>query len=283
MIRYLDLARQILGAGHLIGKHRRQQILGVHARDLRRNLLAAAKARQRERDAGVPAPAHLEHRRRAQRLHQHLANRIRMQIARRLRQLEAVRVRQRQHDVIFGRRRLQFEIERAAEALAQRQSPRAIHAAAERRMNDELHAAGFVEEALEHDRVERRQAAERRACRRSGTGRSATRLPRRDRRSRSTTRERRRRGSLPSRCSISLRRRETAADSSIAAARRLAQPERNRGRLAVRILDAHRAALDAQDSIRGIAELEHIALQALDGKVLVHGADEMAFRLEHHR
>ena len=47
-----------------------------------------------------------------------------MQIARDLRQLEAVRLRERQHDVIFGRRRLQLEIEGAAESLAQRQAPR---------------------------------------------------------------------------------------------------------------------------------------------------------------
>ena len=49
----------------------------------------------------------------------------------------------------------------------------------------------------------------------------------------------------------------------------------------MRILDAHRAALDAQDSIGGIAQLEHVALQALDGEVLVHRADELSFGLEH--
>src|SRR5258707_1206970 len=43
-----------------------------------------------------------------------------------------MRVSQRQHDVIFGGGGLQFEIECPAEALAQRQSPGAIHAAAER-------------------------------------------------------------------------------------------------------------------------------------------------------
>src|SRR3979490_2890074 len=71
---------------------------------------------------------------------------------------------ERQHDVIFGRGGLQFEIERPAETLAQGQSPRTIHAAAEGGMNDQLHAAGFVEETLENDRVEWGQAAERRAA-----------------------------------------------------------------------------------------------------------------------
>ena len=85
----------------------------------------------------------------------------RMQVARDLGELEAVRGGQRQHDVVLGRRRLQLEVELAAEALAQRQAPGAVDAAAVGRMDDELHAAGLVEEALEHDRVLRRQAAER--------------------------------------------------------------------------------------------------------------------------
>ncbi len=46
MIGDLALAGQVLGAGDLVGKDRREQILGIHARELRRHLLAAAKARQ---------------------------------------------------------------------------------------------------------------------------------------------------------------------------------------------------------------------------------------------
>jgi len=55
-----------------------------------------------------------------------------------------------------------LEVELAAEALAQRQAPRAVEPAAERRVDDELHAADLVEEALEDQRLLRRQAAERR-------------------------------------------------------------------------------------------------------------------------
>ena len=62
MIGDLALASEILGAGDLIGKDRADQILGTHARELRRHLPAAAKARQRERHAGDPAPARGEHR-----------------------------------------------------------------------------------------------------------------------------------------------------------------------------------------------------------------------------
>ena len=72
---------------------------------------------------------------------------------------------QRQHDGVLGRRRLQLEVERAAEALAQCQSPGAIDATAEGRVNDQLHAAGFVEEALEDDRLLGRQGPERGARR----------------------------------------------------------------------------------------------------------------------
>ena len=67
-----------------------------------------------------------------------------------------------------------------------------------------------------------------------------------------------------------------------AAPRRLAEPERDRGRLAARVLDPDAALLDAQDAVGHVAELEHVALQALDREILVHGADELRLRLEDH-
>ena len=57
------------------------------------------------------------------------------------------------HDVVLGRRGLKLEVELAAEALAQRQAPGAVDAAAIRRVDDQLHAAGFVEKALEDQRL----------------------------------------------------------------------------------------------------------------------------------
>ena len=92
---------------------------------------------------------------------------------------------ERQQQRIFGRRGLQLEIELAAESLAQRQAPRLVDAAAERRVQHELHAAGFVEEPLEHQRLLRRHR--RRAWRgfRRDTRRSGRR--RRDRRRLSPT------------------------------------------------------------------------------------------------
>ena len=68
----------------------------------------------------------------------------------------------------------------------------------------------------------------------------------------------------------------------VGAARRLAEPERNIGRLAVGVLDPHRPALDSLDAVGGIAELKHIALHALDRKILIDRADDHIFRLQHH-
>ena len=56
----------------------------------------------------------------------------------------------RQDDRVLSRRGLQLEVEGAAEALAQRQSPGAVDAAAERRVQHQLHPACFIEEPLEH-------------------------------------------------------------------------------------------------------------------------------------
>ena len=56
------------------GKTAAIEVLGFHALQLRRDLVAAAEAQQRERDRCVPAPARHEHRRIEQRLHQQLAH-----------------------------------------------------------------------------------------------------------------------------------------------------------------------------------------------------------------
>ena len=56
---------------------------------------------------------------------------------------------------------LQFEIEGAAETFAQRESPGAVQTGAEGRVNDELHAAGLIEETLHDERFLRRQCSER--------------------------------------------------------------------------------------------------------------------------
>ena len=166
---------QVFGTGNLIGEHHGDQILRRHALQRRRRFLAALRASHGERDARVPAPARREERRIEHRLHQHRFDRAAVEVTRDLLEREAVGLAERQYDRVLGRRRLQFEVERAAEALAQRETEGAVDARAEGRMDDELHAARLVEEALEDQRVLRRQAAEHRLRRRRGSRRSARR------------------------------------------------------------------------------------------------------------
>ena len=162
-----DLARpaEVLGAGDLVGKHRGHEILGLHALDVRRDLGAAAKARHRERDVRIPAPAHVEHGRVEQGLGEHVAHRLRREVAADLVEREAVGLAEREHDRVLGRRRLQLEVELPAEALAQGKAEGPVQAAAEARVDDELHPAALVEEALQHQCVAVRQRPERRVRR----------------------------------------------------------------------------------------------------------------------
>ena len=76
MIGNLALARRFSAQATWSGNTAAEQILGIHARELRRHLLAAAEARQGERDARDPAPARREHRRVEQRLDQHRLARV---------------------------------------------------------------------------------------------------------------------------------------------------------------------------------------------------------------
>ncbi|MNH14565.1 hypothetical protein D3C79_741590 [compost metagenome] len=69
----------------------------------------------------------------------------------------------------------------------------------------------------------------------------------------------------------------------IAAPRCFAQPEGNARRQALGILDTHLAAFHAQNAIRGIAQLEDVAGDAFHGKVFVDAADVQALGFEQHR
>ena len=149
-------------------------------------------------------------------------------------------------------------------------------------MDHQLHAAGFVEEALEHDRVLGRQAAQRRMgggqiLDQLGCGRLVD----------ADLVHQPAQGALPGRvgqqaCSDLRPQARHRQGKLVAAPRRLAQPERDRGRLAMRVLDPDDAALDPQDAIGCVAELEDVAGHALDREILVHGADRLVFRLQDH-
>src|SRR3954466_10012377 len=67
---------------------------------------------------------------------------------------------EREDEPLLRGRSLQLEVETLAERLAQREAPGAIDAAAEGRVQHELHAARLVEEAFQGKRVRRRHYAE---------------------------------------------------------------------------------------------------------------------------
>ena len=69
---------------------------------------------------------------------------------------------EREHDGVVGGSGLQLEVERAAELLAQREPEGTVDAPTVRRMDDELHSAGVVEEPLEHEPALRGHRAQRR-------------------------------------------------------------------------------------------------------------------------
>ena len=49
----------------------------------------------------------------------------------------------------------------------------------------------------------------------------------------------------------------------------------------MRVFDTHGAAFHANDPVRLIAELEDVALQALDREIFIDGANQLAFGFEH--
>ena len=223
-----------------------------------------------------------KHRRIEQRLDEDFPHGFRIEIAGHVGEIEAVRRGQRQYDVVLGRRGLKLEVELAAEALAQRQAPGAVDAAAIRRVDDQLHAAGFIEKALENQGISGGEDTKRPvrcvqilhhllACglvepeivldpAQGGVG-----------------------GLVAFKASLELGTKARDRQRKlIASARRLAKPKRNGRRRAMRVFHTHDAALDTHDAIGGIAELEDVAGQTLDGEVLVHGADDDAFRFEQH-
>ena len=179
---------------------------------------------------------------------------------------------QRNDDAVVGGRGLQLEIERAAEALAQREAPGAIDARAERRVNDQLHAAAFIEESLGDDGLLRWQRSER-----GSAGANVERRPVRRRGDRARIR-------ASAIDTVSLWSSDLSANvrdflgQFDGAARRFAAPERNRGRGAMRILHANAARLHAANAPGSRAEQKHVAGQALDGEVFVQRADDRFFR-----
>ena len=266
-----------------LGEHHAQQIGRAHAHQVGRDLLAAHAPRHRQRARHVPPPPHLEHRLIEQRLDQHLLGDVRRHVAEHRRQREAVRLTQRDHDAIIGGGGLELEVEAAAEPLAQRQAPRAVEPTAQRRVDDELHAAALVEEPLGDQQILARQRAQRRASGRqvrdhllggAAAHRGLVHQPRRQRAP----------GLAVAEPTIELPSQLAHLVGQLPGPRRrLAEPERDRRWLAVGVLDEDPAVLDAVDLPRGVAEQEDVAGAGVDREVLVDVADPGPARVLDHR
>ena len=149
----LDRPGGVLLAGGGLGEQRRHHVVGLHALDGRRVPPAALEPQHDERAVEVPPPPALEHGRgRGQhRLLEDAPDGVGVEEAGHIRQREAVVRAERQHHGVVVRRRLQLEVERHAEPLAQGQAQRPVDPAAVGRVHDEVHALGVVEEPLEHE------------------------------------------------------------------------------------------------------------------------------------
>ncbi len=155
-------------------------------------------------------------------------------------------------------------------------------------MKHELHAARFVEEPFEHERLLGRQHAERFACGREVSdgligcgmwnpglcGKPGGRLGERVRGGRAE----RRFGLQPL-----IRFGAEIADSArqlVAASRGFAEPEGNRRRCAFRVGHAYCSGGDLQDAPGGVAELKDVARRAFDCEILVQRAHKGIARIE---
>ena len=271
MVGYFTIAGNVLETGRGIRKDRRHQIVGQHPLKLWRYAPAGPRARDGQRNRGVPAPARLEHGCVEKRLHEHVARRLRMEVSEDVRERERVLRSERQQQRVLCRGSLQLEIELPAKALAEREAPRFVDPAAERRMEDELHAAGLVEKALEHERLLRGDGSE-----------HATAFGEVGQELRSSLRGQTGLGDQPLLRDV----RSTdppigfgteiadRARQLVAPRRRLAEPEWNGRRRAFRIGHANGAAGHLQDLPGCISQLEDVPGVALDGEVLVQRADE---------
>ena len=278
---------EVLGARDLVGKHHRDEILGLHPLDRGRHLAPARPARDRERHVRVPAPADVEDRGVEQRLDEHVPGGRAREVSRHLLERKAVGLAEGEDDVVLGGGGLELEVEPPAEALAERKSERPVDPAAERGVDDELHAARLVEEPFDDQVLRGRHRAEGGLPGREVVHELPGRFPRDPdlaRRPADGPRDARREvrfaGDEPA---DGLPQPRHRGGEGIGPGRRLADPERDGGRLAPGVLDPDPVRLDPEDTPGVEPELEDVPGQGLDREVLVEGADHRPGGLENHR
>ena len=195
---------------------------------------------------------------------------------------------ERQHNRVVARGRLQLEVESPAEPFPECQPQRAVHPGATGRVNDELHPARVVEEALDHEMLGRGQGSELPVAGREvgddllgdGTvdpGKSLDDLD----------------GPPGTPCGAvpGVFGPEGGLDGAAQCGDRLGQlgrprrcltePERHRRRGAIGVDHPDRPRLDPADPPHGAAQEEHVARHRLNRPVLVDRAHESVLRLEH--
>src|SRR6266480_2349369 len=123
MIGNLDVAGNVFLTGGNVGEDRRQQIVGAHTLNLRRNFLAALKSQEGEGAICIPAPPRSKDWRSAGRLYQDVLHSFGTQEMKNICQRKAVLLGQSDVDAVIRSGGLQFEIEAAAKTFAQRQAP----------------------------------------------------------------------------------------------------------------------------------------------------------------
>ena len=151
MIGDLDVADDGLEAGGGLREDAGEEVFGAGALDLRGDALALGHAQQLQTAVGGPAPAGFEDGRGDGGLFEQFLGGVLGEEVEDVGEREAVLLGEGDVDAVVGGGGLQFEVEAAAEALAQSEAPGLVDAAAEGRVQDELHAAAFVEEALGDD------------------------------------------------------------------------------------------------------------------------------------
>ena len=273
VIRDLDRAGGVLLAGGGLGEHCRHEVVGLHALDRWRVAPPVAEAQHHERAVEVPTPPRLEHRCIEDGVPEGVVEGRAAEVAGHLVQREAVVGPEGQHDGVVARRRLQLEVEGATELLAQREPERAVDATAEGRVHHELHPAGLVEEALEHESLLRGHGAEHRP----GDGEVIDDHPGRVGVDAG-------RGHQPFAGPVGITGGEEPVDRRPqvghlgrqlgGAGRGFAHPEGNRGWRGAGVAHPDDAHLDLADLPRMRAEQEDVAGHGLDGPVFVDSADE---------
>src|ERR1700733_1657038 len=148
MVGNFNLALDVLLASQRLGKDAGEQIVRAHSLNIGRYAFAAPEAKKCKSSSGVPSPSRGEQRRGERCLFQHRFYRCGMHEVKNVCEREAMLLGERDIQAVVGCGGLQLEVKRAAKSLSQREAPCLVDAAAEGRMNHELHAAAFIEKAL---------------------------------------------------------------------------------------------------------------------------------------